>query len=65
MGVIAKYNPKFFFIACQNDIQTKGRRLLPEIIAKRLICFEYTLPEKKDIQASCEDIAKYELFKDL
>ena len=64
LGENPNYNKGFFFIACQNDIQTKGRRLLPEIISKRLISFEYPEPNQSDIQASCLDIAKYELFKD-
>ena len=64
LGCIATYNPSFFFIACQNDIQTKGRRLLPDIISKRLIMFEYPEPKESDIEASCRDIATYELLKD-
>ena len=64
LGSIATYNPNFFFIACQNDVQTKGRRLLPEIISKRLIMFEYPEPKESDIEASCRDIATYELLKD-
>ena len=63
LGKICQYNKKFFFIACQNDIQTKGRRKLPEIIEKRLRIFEYPNPDEEDIKKSCKDIADNELFK--
>ena len=61
LGETFEYNKNFFFIACQNDIQTRGRRKLPEIIKKRLRIFEYPSPNEEDIKRSCEEISKNEL----
>ena len=54
----------FFFIACQNDLSTSGRKKLPEIIQKRLRTFEYPSPMIKDLQNSIEEMIKFEKIKD-
>jgi len=58
IGSKINYNKKFFFIACQNDLSTTGRKKLPHIIEKRLRMFEYPSPELEDLKRSCEDIIK-------
>jgi len=60
IGKSVKYNPGFFFIACQNDISTSARKKLPINIEKRLKLFEYPMPDEKDIQTSCEELIKTE-----
>lgn len=50
----------FFFIACQNDLSTAGRKKLPEIIQKRLITFEYPSPMIKDLKNSIEEMTRFE-----
>ena len=50
----------FFFIACQNDLSTAGRKKLPEIIQKRLRTFEYPSPMVKDLQNSIEQMTRFE-----
>lgn len=50
----------FFFIACQNDLSTAGRKKLPEIIQKRLRTFEYPSHMIKDLQSSIEEIIRFE-----
>ena len=63
-GKKIKRNNSFFFIACQNDLSTSGRKRLPNIIQKRLRTFEYPSPEIKDLQNSIEDkIWKKRKFK--
>ena len=54
----------FFFIACQNDLSTSGRRKLPDIIQKRLRIFEYPSPMIKDLQSSIEEMIRFEKIKD-
>ena len=56
IGIKITYNKKFFFIACQNDLSTAGRKKLPHIIEKRLRIFDYPLPSLKDLMISCKDI---------
>ena len=51
-----KINPKFFFIACQNDFTTAGRNSLPKILAKKLKCIYYPEPPMEDIQKICSNI---------
>ena len=60
-----KYNEKFFFIACQNDLSTTGRKKLPHIIEKRLRTFDYPLPDLKDLKFNCENIIQEILIKHL
>ena len=60
IGKSVKYDPDFFFIACQNGISTSARKKLPINIEKRLKIFEYPLPDEKDIQTSCEELIKTE-----
>ena len=59
-GKKIKRNNRFFFIACQNDLSTSGRKRLPNIIQKRLRTFEYPSPEIKDLQNSIEEMTKFE-----
>ena len=54
----------FFFIACQNDLSTSGRRKLPKIIQKRLRTFEYPSPMIKDLQSSIEEMTRFEKKND-
>lgn len=62
----------FFFIACQNDLSTAGRKKLPQIIQKRLRTFEYPSPMIKDLQKSIKEMirfkkiagSKFELYVD-
>ena len=61
IGSKIKYDKNFFFIACQNDLSTTGRKKLPDIIEKRLRTFEYPLPDLEDLQKSCQDIIKENL----
>ena len=63
-GKKIKRNKSFFFIACQNDLSTSGRRKLPEIIQKRLRTFEYPSPMIKDLQSSIEQMIEFEKIKD-
>ena len=58
IGSKIKYNKNFFFIACQNDLSTIGRKQLSHIIEKRLSTFEYPLPDLEDLKKSCQDIIK-------
>ena len=53
-----KYNKKFFFIACQNDLSTTGRKKLPHIIEKRLRTFDYPKPDLKELINNCDSIIK-------
>ena len=53
-----KYNKKFFFIACQNDLSTTGRKKLPHIIEKRLRIFDYPMPDLNELIKNCENIIK-------
>ena len=59
-GKKIKRKKTFFFIACQNDLSTSGRRRLPDIIQKRLRVFEYPCPKIKDLQSCIEEMTKYE-----
>ena len=59
-GKKIKRNNSFFFIACQNDLSTSGRRKLPPIIQKRLRTFEYPSPMIKDLQSSIEEMTRFE-----
>ena len=54
----------FFFIACQNDLSTSGRKKLPEIIQKRIRTFEYPTPMIKDLRNSIEEMTKFEKIKE-
>ena len=65
IGETINYNKNFFFIACQNDLQMRGRNKLPEIIQKRVKVFEYPFLSQDDIEISCKDIAENELEKNL
>ena len=63
-GKKIKKKNSFFFIACQNDVSTSGRRKLPKIIQKRLRNFEYPLPMIKDLQNSIEEMTRFEINKE-
>ena len=63
IGSKINYNKNFFFIACQNDLSTTGRKKLPHIIEKRLRMFEYPWPELEDLKKSCEDIIKENIIE--
>ena len=54
----------FFFIACQNDLSTSGRRKLPDIIQKRLRIFEYPTPNVIDLKNSIDEMIKFEKSPD-
>ena len=58
-----KFNEKFFFISCQNDLSTTGRKKLPHIIEKRLRTFDYPLPDLKDLKFNCESIIQENIEK--
>ena len=58
IGSKIKYNKNFFFIACQNDLSTTGRKKLPHVIEKRFRVFEYPFPDLEDLKKSCQDIIK-------
>ena len=59
-GKKIKRKNSFFFIACQNDLSTSGRKKLPEVIQKRLRTFEYPSPVIKDLQNSIEEMIRFE-----
>ena len=59
-GKKIKRKNSFFFIACQNDLSTSGRKKLPEVIQKRLRIFEYPSPVIKDLQNSIEEMIRFE-----
>lgn len=59
-GKKIKRKNSFFFIACQNDLSTAGRKKLQEIIQKRLRTFEYPSHMIKDLQSSIEEIIRFE-----
>ena len=63
-GERKKRKNSFFFIACQNDLSTSGRRKLPDIIQKRLRIFEYPTPNVKDLKNSIEEMIKFEKSPD-
>ena len=50
IGSKIKYNKNFFFIACQNDLSTTGRKKLPHVIEKRFRVFEYPFPDLEDLK---------------
>ena len=54
----------FFFIACQNDLSTSGRKKLPDIIQKRLRTFEYPSPMIEDLRNSIEEMIKFEKIEE-
>ncbi len=59
-----KRNNVFFFIPCQNDLSTSGRKRWPNIIQKKLRTVEYPSPDIKDLQNSIEEkIWKKRKFK--
>ena len=58
------YNKNFFFIACQNDLTTIGRKKLPHIIEKRLRTFDYPLPDLEDLKSNCENIIQENMKKE-
>ena len=64
LGKKIKRKNSFFFIACQNDLSTSGRRKLPKIIEKRLRTFEYPSPMIKDLQSSIEEMIRFEKIND-
>ena len=51
-----KFDNKFYFIVCQNEIGTEGRNILPYTIQKRLKILKYPNPEDDDILKICKDI---------
>lgn len=59
-----KYDKNFFFIACQNDLSTTGRKRLPYIIEKRLRIFDYPSPDLEDLKSNCKDIINETLEKE-
>ncbi|KAK8886006.1 hypothetical protein M9Y10_041465 [Tritrichomonas musculus] len=62
LGKSIKFHKKFLFIACQNDIKTAGRKMLPPNIAKKLRMFEYPSPTLNDLITNCRIISKSELL---
>ena len=62
-GEIINISPEFHFIACQNEIGTLGRNVIPDSIASRFVYIDYPTPEKEDIENICISIAK-ENFQD-
>ena len=58
------FKKNFFFIACQNDLSTTGRKRLPHVIEKRLRIIDYPLPDLNDLKTSCEDIIKENIIGD-
>ena len=63
-GERKKRKNSFFFIVCQNDLSTSGRRKLPDIIQKRLRIFEYPTPNVIDLENSIEEMIKFEKSPD-
>ena len=60
-----EYKKNFFFIACQNNLSTTGRKRLTHIIEKRLrIIIDYPLPDLNDLKTSCQDIIKENIIED-
>ena len=58
-----EYKKNFFFIACQNDLSTTGRKRLPHVIEKRLRVIDYPLPDLNDLNASCQEIINENIIK--
>lgn len=61
IGESVSVNIRFMFIACQNDIRSIGRKILPSNISKRVRTFEYPKLTLDDISFSCMQIIQNEL----
>ena len=68
---IIPYHKNCFIIICQNDSKTKGRKMLPNSIKKKIKVFEYPQPTYIDINYLYEKIIEREIgensdnYKDL
>ena len=58
IGQIVDISPEFHFIACQNELGTLGRNVIPDSISHRFVYIDYPQPEMKDIQKICINISK-------
>ena len=58
---IIPYHNECFIIICQNDSKTKGRKLLPNSIKKKIKIFEYPKPTLADINPLSENIVEKEI----
>ncbi|EAY06656.1 hypothetical protein TVAG_322760 [Trichomonas vaginalis G3] len=56
-----KIHEKYFFIACQNDSTMFGRKPLPQVLLKRVVCFEYPFPESSLFNVIKEITSEYKL----
>ena len=56
-----KYHKDCFIIICQNDSKTKGRKMLPNSIKKKIKIFEYPQPTIIDINHLSENIIEKEI----
>ena len=55
------YHKNSFIIICQNDSRTKGRKMLPNSIKKKIKIFEYPQPTYIDIARLSESIIENEI----
>ena len=55
------YHKNSFIIICQNDSRTKGRKMLPNSIKKKIKIFEYPQPTYLDITHLSEKIIEKEI----
>ena len=55
------YHKDCFIIICQNDSKTLGRKLLPNLIKKKIKIFEYPHPTFNDIYHLSENIIEKEI----
>ena len=51
-----KIKSSFFFIACQNDLSTIGRNMIPNTIASKFRYIPYPKQSEKDITDICKEI---------
>lgn len=59
-GKKIKRKNSFFFVACQNDLSTSGRRKIPIYNSEKLRTFEYPSSIIKDLQSSIEEMTRLE-----
>ena len=55
-----KCNLNFFFIACQNDLSTMGRKILPSHILRKLKSLNYPILNESDLKMNCLEILNKE-----
>ena len=51
-----KIKNSFFFIACQNDLNTIGRNIIPNSIASKFRYVQYPEQTEKEITGICKEI---------